>query len=295
MNQYDPHVPHPLKTTQEWFGKIIGRPLSEEGGISLLAPSGQPIESESKSYIAPSPTLQPFERIQIYNQQYWWRLLNNLHDTFPFLTRLFGYYDFNETLAIPYLRKHPPTHWSLNKLGDLFPSWIQTNYLKEDRELTYAAAVLDEAHYALFFKPLVPSFTIPSDCEGILSQSLSLQPHVKLFHHPYDLFSLRREMLKEDPDYWISHDFPELKKEPTFTMLFRLRNCGTIIRKTLSSVEYLILKQFQSGTSIEAVCDWLEGQPEDIQEAAEKGLQLWFKEWTQDGVLMSNELTGSSR
>jgi hypothetical protein len=69
-----------LKELQQWFSSVITSPLDK------------PIEGAER-FVAPSPTLEPNERMRIYNQQYFWRLLNVLHKSYPFLTRLFGYTD----------------------------------------------------------------------------------------------------------------------------------------------------------------------------------------------------------
>lgn len=105
---FDAKVPFKLKKTQLWFGSIIGRPIDEDSKMNPISPAGQPIEIEACDFIRPSPTLRPAQRIQIYNQQYWWRLLSSMHETFPLVTRLFGYHDFNKIIAIPYLVKFPP-------------------------------------------------------------------------------------------------------------------------------------------------------------------------------------------
>src|SRR4051812_44875922 len=107
---FDAAVPTQLKRMQEWFASIITRPVDEESRINPLSPEGVPMEQEACRYITPSATLLPAQRIQIYNQQYWWRLLSIMHELYPLVTRLFGHRDFNQTIAIPYLVKYPPSH-----------------------------------------------------------------------------------------------------------------------------------------------------------------------------------------
>ncbi len=100
-------IPPGLKSVQEWFGNVISSPLEDNNYIKTIAPSGYLIAEEAARYIIPTPNLRAHQRIQIYNQQYWWRLLKAMHESFPLVTRLFGYHAFNETIAIPYLYKYP--------------------------------------------------------------------------------------------------------------------------------------------------------------------------------------------
>lgn len=283
MLQYDKTVPPSLRKTQEWFGSIIERPLGDNSTIAPIAPSGTAIEEEAKQFIAKSPTLNPHERIQIYNQQYWWRLLNTLQEYFPTITRLFGYHDFNTTIAIPYLLKFPPDTWSLAILGKKLPGWVKTYYQAEDRDLVYDAAVLDAAFHALFFISPLPAVTADMSNE-LLEKKFYLQPHVHLFKHPYDFFSFRKDLNKEPVEHWLDNDFPPLPKHTTYTMLLRARD-GKTVWKTLNEAEYSVLEKIQKGITLDKLSTWLEKSPPAIKEVAEKSLAGWFREWTLQGLL----------
>lgn len=279
---YDPKVPEALKSTQEWFGKIISFPLKEHSTISEISPSGKNIVEEAAIKIRPSPTLKPYERLQIYNQQYWWRLLNAMQDSYPFAVRLFGYTDFNESIATPYLIAHPPYHWSLDALGKKLPQWISSSYHSNDKQLIYDAAVLDLAYLSLFFKPLLPVLA-----EDQFDGTIYLQPHVIFLEFPYDLMLFREEMMQQEPDYWINNPFPELKHASQSLILYRSLK-GHTTYKILSSTEATLLKLFQKGTAIDTMCSWIEEQPLDFRKEVEESLQQWFQDWTIRGVLTAD-------
>jgi hypothetical protein len=131
---FDSKVPTLLKETQEWFGSIISRAIDGNSQMNPISPTGRPMREEAWDHIRPSPTLQPAQRIQIYNQQYWWRLVNTLQESFPLVTRLFGFHAFNFTIAMPFLLKYPPNDWTLNSLGDRLPRWIEEEYKADDRQ-----------------------------------------------------------------------------------------------------------------------------------------------------------------
>lgn len=282
---YDTNVPTQLKKTQQWFGSIIGRPVDENSLMNPISPSGHPMDQEAANFISPSPTLRPAQRIQLYNQQYWWRLLNTFHDMFPLLLRLFGYHDFNKTIGIPYLVKYPPRHWSLSLLGDRLVQWIEEDYHAEDKNLILNTAKVDWAFNHSFIAPALKPITsddLPAngDLSFLLKKKLYLQPHVHLFEMDYDLFQFRVEFLKHPPDYWIENDFPKLEhSQPRYFYLSRTQD-NNMTWNEISPGEYHLLRLFQKGTSIEKACNWLEKQDPSLYESAMKNLHLWFQEWT---------------
>ena len=156
---YDAKVPQYLKREQCWFGSIVGRPIDLHSRMNPISPSGRSMEEEAAEHILPSPTLRPSERIQIYNQQYWWRLLNAMHDLFPLVTRLFGHSDFNQSIGFPYLSKYPPRHWSLHLLGERLEQWVTEDYSAGDKELVLHACSVDWAFNHSFFAPAYPYLT----------------------------------------------------------------------------------------------------------------------------------------
>lgn len=276
---FDKKVPLELKKTQEWFASIITRPINAENQMMPISPSGISMEEEAKRFIVPRPNLKADERIQIYNQQYWWRLLTILHDDFPLVTRLFGYYEFNQIIAFPYLVKYPPSHWSLEFLGQHLSKWVEEFYFADDKELVLNANLVDYAYRHSFFaaknKPI--SFDL-ANADTISEQIMYLQPHVHLFKFDYNFFSFRTEMLKQDPDYWLEHDFPELEKGEFYFILYRNHQNFTLY-DSISPVAYQILSHFRQGSSIDQICEWLENQDEVVCEEAASHMQEWFQYW----------------
>lgn len=283
---FDIKVPQRLKETQEWFGSIVSRPVDADSKMQPISPSGNLMEEEAPLYIAPSPTLRSAQRIQIYNQQYWWRLLDSLHETYPLLLRLFGYHDFNKTLAVPYLMKYPPNHWSLAQVGARFPQWIEEQYSGQDKKLVLNAAKIDCAFNLCFLASDIEPIK-QLDTSSALSQKLYLQPHIHLFEMDAHLFQFRIEFLKQDPDYWVEHDFPNLLREKTYFFIIYRNRKNDLGWNEISEGEYALLKQFQAGISIENACQWLEFQSGSIYDMAVKNLHIWFQEWTARGWLIS--------
>lgn len=285
MNDFDEHVPQQLKETQDWFAGIITQAIDNHSQINPIAPSGAPISEEACKYIAPSPTLKPHQRIQIYNQQYWWRLLSTLHDNFALTTRILGYYKFNTQIGEPYLKKYPPNHWSLNHLGDMLPQWIRTDYQGENKQLIQEAVDSDWGFNESFFAGELPAINVhqaAKDCNNplLLKEPLYLQPHLHLFHFKHALFPFRDEMLKKDADEWTNSELPPLKKEKNYFYVLYRNNHYNIAWVEVDEFEYRLIERFKQGATIEELCQWIEKQNDHFQQAAAENLHLWFQEWT---------------
>lgn len=281
---YDEKVPTALKELQEWFGTIIARPISLKSEMNPISPSGIPMKEEAPRYIQPSPTLRPEQRIQIYNQQYWWRLLNVLHEIFPLATRLFGYREFNRRLGVPYLQAFPPNHWSLNFLGNRFIRWIESHYKGKDKTLLLQSAQIDLAFNDSFIaedQSAISSESLPNpnDISFLLTKKMSLPKSLYLFELDYDLFELRVEMLKQDPDYWVKHPFPKLKKGRKFYFVLYRNGSKLLNWKEISKGEWLLLSQFREGFTVDQACEWLELQEEGVQNEASENLHRWLQGW----------------
>lgn len=271
-------APKALFDLQKWFGEIISTPLCEGDTIAKITPSHQEIEKEASRFVVKSETLLPYQRVEIYNQQYWWRLLGILQENYPLLLRLFGYSAFNQVILIPYLKAYPPSDWSVNFVGNQLPAYLFKNYHEKDRTLVLNAAKLDLAYHNMFFHKVLEKLpSIESD------KTLYLQPHVKLFKLPFNLFSFRREMIEKQGDYYLENPFPELVKGTYFFVLYRKDKF--FAWRQLEEGEYQILKQFEKGASIDTCCSFLETAKESIQKAAENSLSLWFKNMAEDNLL----------
>lgn len=232
-----------LEETLTWFAKTLRQPIGEE---SRLPDSS--LSDQAEHFIAPSPTLKSRSRIELYAQQYWWRLFNTLHDQYPVTTRLFGYSGFNELIATPYMLKHPSTHWNINYLGRTLPHWIEAEYRAPDAPLVLASAKIDWAYIESFLAAEAP---LP----GAPEETLYLSPTTFLFELKWDLFTFRKELLTQDPNWWVDHDFPSLKKERTYYYLLRRNAKKNIAADEISKDEFRLLQQFEKGLSLNDLCD----------------------------------------
>lgn len=280
-----------LQTTQEWFASIITNPLEKNHTIQPYSPNGYLIAEEASQYIVASPFLRPHQRIQIYNQQYWWRLLNTLHANFPLVTRLFGCQAFNEKIAIPYLLKYPSNHWSLAFIGERLPKWILESYQEPDQNLVYNTADLDLSFTTSFMAAQFPSLDLSQflgdNPESLLGNPIYLQPHIRLFTWEHHLFLFRENLLKQGFDYWLENPFPELLKGNTYRFILYRNAKNFIAWREISEGEFLLLESFKNGATLSEACEKLESQSDEIYEHAVTHMQQWLQEWAHLGWLTS--------
>ncbi|MBS0628786.1 MAG: putative DNA-binding domain-containing protein [Verrucomicrobia bacterium] len=274
-------LPPEILTLQHWFASIITRPIDSDSRMMPISPSGRQMSDEAKEYIAPNSKLASDQRIEIYNQQYWWRLLTILQHHFPTLTRLFGYNDFNTTFGFPFL-KAPSRNWSIGNLGEDLPNWIEHNYSAKDKPLVLAAAEVDWAYNKLFVaaQPIAVKASV-----DLLTKKLSLQKHVQLFCYPFDVLTFRKELLKESVDYWTDADFPILLKERSYCFILWRDRQNQLIFKEIEEGQWTLLNLISDGLTIEEASEFLEKRGGRPYEEALSSFQDWIPVWIQEQFL----------
>jgi len=111
-----------LDELQHWMSSTIMRPLTED---FRMARGDDRLSREIERLIAPGEKLGSLERLEIYNRQYWFRLLDSLSEDFPALARLVGDRAFRG-LAESYLQQHPSRSFTLRDLGSRLAPWLES-------------------------------------------------------------------------------------------------------------------------------------------------------------------------
>ncbi len=269
-----------LKALQSWFSDVITRDLynNEINPYGTLMAS---IKDETKRYITSTPKLKSFERMEIYNQQYWYRLLTIMQDEFPILRHLIGIEAFN-SLVENYLREYPSASHFLSELQDHFIPFIEKHYDIENDKTLLDAVKFDFAYSKAFeakeILPLDPQKLSPAQQQTLSELKLTLQNHIYLFEFDYD-FNTYRDLVVDDPEEII---FPELIKNHHFRIIFRQNN--VVYSTEITELQYALLNEFKRGSSIENAIALLE---ERFSEDQFKLLQEWFSEWISKGFFQS--------
>ncbi|MES2274112.1 MAG: putative DNA-binding domain-containing protein [Chlamydiota bacterium] len=270
----DSKVPSSLLDMQKWFVGILLEPIRDLG---LPLYDVKRIEGIEKR-ISASPRLTALQRIGIYNQQFWFRLFVLMQNQYPTLTALFGFDDFNRLIVEPYILKNLPNHWYLPFLGEGLLRWIEEEYTQEDKSLISQIAAVDAAHERVFHRPSLSPLSL-KDFEDA-SSPFYLQSCIALLEIGADLFAFRKELIAEEPEYWIEHDFPLIQwfKKDVFYVLY-LEN-ERYVHEEITLAQKTLLEAFQKGSTLSCACNLLKGE---LAEEAGKEIGSWFQTWAAKG------------
>ena len=111
----------------------VFRPLNARDGMQSRWTDGRSTRSVAEQFIKPNDRLSSFERLEIYNRVYWFRVLDCLYEDYPGLRGIVGEKKFMK-LATAYLAKYPSESFTLRNLGQRLekflreePHWIAPN------------------------------------------------------------------------------------------------------------------------------------------------------------------------
>src|SRR5262245_47051737 len=91
-----------LAQIQREMARAVMMPLAADDEMRREAPDGRSMKRVAASFIAPNSRLSPFERLELYNRQYWFRVLGALAEDFPALRSVIGGRAF-EAMSVAYL------------------------------------------------------------------------------------------------------------------------------------------------------------------------------------------------
>jgi hypothetical protein len=143
---------------------------------------GSRMEDLAAAFIKPNDRLSSFERLEIYNRQYWFRVLDCLYDDYPGLRAIVGERKFMK-LITAYLARYPSDSYTLRDLGNRLEQFLreEPHWAAPREKLAIDMARFEWAQVVAFDGPSNPPVT-PDD---ILDASpaklrLGLQPYLSL-------------------------------------------------------------------------------------------------------------------
>jgi len=95
--------------------RVISRPLTNGSKMQRRWTDGRPTSAVAAQIAKPNDRLTSFERLEIYNRMYWFRVLDSLFDDCPGLRAVLGDKKFI-VLAEAYLVKYPSASFTLRNL-----------------------------------------------------------------------------------------------------------------------------------------------------------------------------------
>src|SRR5581483_4392142 len=144
------HAPKRLRTTedlrtlQRLMTHAIVRPLTARDTLQTEWTDGRTTEEVASEFIKANDRLSAFERLEIYNRMYWFRLIGCVSDDNPGLRALLGERAFDR-LVRAYLAKYPSRSFTLRNLCSRL-----SQFIAEEPKWTarHTALAIDLARFA---------------------------------------------------------------------------------------------------------------------------------------------------
>ncbi len=108
---------------QRATASMVMRPLAPGMRTNRTWTDGRPAAQVAAQLIKPNDRLTSLDRIEIYNRQYWFRLIDCLYEDYPGVLAILGQRKFNK-LICAYLEKYPSRSFTLRNLGDRLARFI---------------------------------------------------------------------------------------------------------------------------------------------------------------------------
>jgi hypothetical protein len=145
------------------MANAVMTPLTPSDRMRRVAPNGRSLANVANKIIKPNDRLTSFERLEIYNRQYWFRLLDAFSDDFPGLRAVLGDRRFNK-LAQHYLTDCPSRSFTMRNIGSRLESWLSkhSEYAASRHQLALDMVRLEWAEIETFDSAAEPTITAAS-------------------------------------------------------------------------------------------------------------------------------------
>jgi hypothetical protein len=251
---------------QRRMAEDVSRPLTANFTMQASTPDGSSVSEIVSGYVKPNDRLSSFERLEIYNRQYWFRLIAAVSEDYPALNAILGAKRFDD-LILNYLQQNPSTSFSLRDLGAKLPAWLAVHpeFTARHHNLAVDVARLEWAYIEAFDGATLP----PLDAThiGTLEPTtvLALQPHIQLLHLRYAAEEIVLAVHKDKTDVDIVSNavierkqskrsrIPRPRRSPTYLVVHRYQ--GSVYYRAVDRETFLLLSAIQSGQPLLAVVE----------------------------------------
>lgn len=276
-----------LRSFQRMMATAVIRPLDADGRLQSKWVDGRPMDKVAAEFIKPNDRLTSFERLQLYNQMYWYRLFDAIRDDCPVLLATLGEEAFGR-LAEAYLTQCPSRSFTLRDLCSRLPAFLRAHprLAAPHSALALEISLFEWAQTVAFdgeSRPVLSTETLAHTPPSRLR--LGLQPYVTLLdlRYPVDTYALsvkRRDAMRSEASN--TPDSKVVRKRAlrrarlprpsrTFVAVHRLNN--QLFYKRLEPAAFRILGSLRDGATLSRA----------ITAAGPKvkpgEIQAWFAAW----------------
>ncbi|MCE0521761.1 MAG: DNA-binding domain-containing protein [Methylacidiphilales bacterium] len=289
-----------LRAIQRAFAAGIMRPLTPGHRMKPKWVDGKSTREAVAKFIKPNDRLSSFDRLEIYNKQYWYRLLDCLYEDFPGLRTVIGDERFH-AMSVAYLTKYPSNSYALRDLGDRLEKFLvkEPRWTASHPRLARDIVRLEWAHIVAFDGEALPPLEVDALLDGGDPAKLHLgfQPHITFLacDYPVDNFILavrRREEPQGEASNAVSERSPRKRAKklklpkPGKMFLAVHRSENSVWYKRLEPEAYLICTALQKGITLQKACERaFRSKKQDNNFSAT--LRNWFEQWAAFGWFCS--------
>jgi len=282
-----------LDRIQRTMFDAVRQPLTAGEGMRKRTRDGKSLRVIANEIIKPNDRLTSFERLEIYNRQYWFRILAALSEDFPGLRAIIGERRF-EKLAIAYLLDCPSRSFTMRNLGSRLEAWLRAHpeHIAQFESIALDMVRLEWAEIEAFDEAAKPRLT-EADLPVLgPDPKFELQPYVRLLDlsHPVDDLLIRVRREGEEADI-VSNAVTERirsrarrrrlpKPERIFVAVHRADN--SVYFKRIDKEAFTILCALREGKNLSDAVDAVEWSGRPIEDASAH-VQQWFAYWSAQG------------
>ena len=285
-----------LAELQRTMAAAVMMPLTADEEMQSHAPDGRAMNDLAATFVAPNSRLTAFERLEIYNRQYWFRVLGALAEDFPALRAVLGARSF-DALAVAYLTAHPSRSFTLRNLGSKLVDFLIANPQFAARRYRIAVDIARvewafiEAFDGAEHSPLTPEQI--ATLNG--NSRLVLQPHVQLLalEYPTDelVLSLHHREKRQASEAGVKYEdedtapvsLPGLQRRNVWVAAHRIDL--TVYYRRLAEPEYLTLAALHEGKPLAEALDAGFTSSKISATRRARAVQQWFATWAELGWL----------
>jgi len=283
-----------LLELQRTMSASVMRQLTPDFGMQQKAADGKPMRAHAATFIKPGRQLSSFERLEIYNRQYWFRVLSNFADDFPGLRAALGEKRF-DALAVAYLADNPSTSYTLRNLGSNLVRWLRDNpkWTGKRFDLVLDIARLEWAYVEAFDNGEQRPLTADDLSHCSAESHLALQSHVRLLELSYPVDDFIISVHRAQPEASVASNavtegrksrtrrIAPMKPEATYLAVHRFDY--SVYYKRLEREAYVTLRALGNGSNLgDALNAAFAGSNIPEQEQPSR-VQGWFATWAELG------------
>jgi len=251
----DPRKGPGLPVLQKWMQSVITHVEGVVEGIDSTE-SQQHIavdSSQIESVISPSQRRTSVQRLEVYAHAYHARLVECLQSIYPLFAKAVGEELFQQ-FAIAYLQKYPSRSYTLNRLGDTFPEFLEeTSPTRGTEEPVFedflvGLAITERSIDAIFDGPGIEQQAVlsPDQLQGVspnafAEATFTMAPCLRLHAFPFPVNDFITA-IKQDPQAPIPPAAP--------SWLALTRRDYVVRRVPLSRWEYHLLVRLTEGQKV---------------------------------------------